>query len=225
MKKVFIVLMAISLFAACKDDKGSKKADYREKDDYSNTDGKNDDDANQTDEKSKKDDNQTDFTGGNGWTEEDKTSFFKQCMMGFGNNLELGKKVCPCALQKFAAKYSSYAEADKAPESEGRKIGQDCVRELNLDPGNNNNPINNDDQGDYSNGGWSSGEVKKFVRDCMGAAMKNGMQELDAQSYCDCVQDQIAKIYPTAAAADRMTQADLASPRIQSIINGCKPGN
>jgi hypothetical protein len=222
MKKVLIFLMALSLFAACNNDKGKmgeKKADYREKDDY----GSNDE---QTDDKSGKDDDSKDedYTSNDGWSEKDISKFNVECMSGFGNNQDLGKKICPCALEKFQKKYSSYSEVEaKSSEAEGNRIGAQCKDELGLADNNNRNNDENDngnDGADYSSGGWTSNEVQKFVKPCVKEAQKSGLEYLDAQSYCDCMQYKLAQKM-SYAEADRLTEADLKKPAMVRMIKSC----
>ena len=129
-------------------------------------------------------------------------------------------------VKKFQKKYTSYADVQaKSSEAEGKRIGAECKDELNINVTTNDNNNNNKDQDDYSNGGWSSQEVKNFVGPCVREATRKGMEELDAQSYCDCMQDKIAKIYPDARDADKLTAADLATPTMKRMIKSCLPGN
>lgn len=233
MKKLLIFLMASALFIACNNDKGSgKKADYRDKDDYSNTDDKDkdekttDDDDKQGKDKSEKNDDDNDVTS-DSWSESDNSKFTAECMTGFGNQQAIGKQVCPCALEKFQKKYTSYAEVQaKSSEAEGNRIGKQCAEELNINiSSNKDNNTTDNNQEDYSNGGWSSSEVKKFVGDCMRTAQAGGMEELDAQSYCDCMQDKLSKIYPSFKEANKLTTADLSTPSMKRMVKSCLPGN
>ena len=218
MKKLVILALAISLFAACNNDKGGKKADYREKDDYSNTDEKKTDD--QDDGKSKKDDNQGSFNGSDSWPESDKTRVLSECVAGFGSNSESGKKICPCILEKIMEKYSSYAEAEKAPASEGEKIGRDCAMQMK----SSTSQDGDDDQSSNAGAGWPESERQEFVNACVAKAKKNGMQYLDAQSYCDCMQYKLEKTYPNISDS-RLLNLNLESPAMKSMIKSCLPGN
>jgi len=213
-----ILLLATGLFAACNNDKGGKKADYREKDDYSNSGDKNTDEPN--DDKSKKDNNQGSFNGGDSWPESDKTRVLSECMAGFANNQESGKKICPCILEKIMANYSSYAEAEKAPASEGEKIGKDCAMQMK----SNTNQDGDDNQSNNTGSGWPESEVKEFVNACVAKAKKNGMEYLDAQSYCDCMQYKLEKAYPDISDS-RLQNLNLESPAMKSMIKSCLPGN
>ncbi len=235
MKKIFMVLMACTMFIACNNDKGGgKKADYRDKDDYTTTDDKDDDDDKdpddkQSDDKSKKnDDDQGDVSTNDGWLETDRNKFLTECMGSSGENQEQGKKICPCVLEKLEKKYTSLKEADaKGGEAEGRNMAIACADELNITIGNNkkNNDDNDVDQNDYSNGGWTSSQVKEFVVPCVKEALKSGkMDDLDAQSYCDCMQDKLAKMYPNAK-DPRLQTLTSSSPVLQRMAKSCLPGN
>ena len=222
MKKLLIFLISCTLFIACKNDKGGKKADYRDKDDYSTSDDKLSDD-----DSKKKDDDKSDFAsdGGN-WSASDNRKFVDECLAGFGDQQAIGKQVCACALDKFQKKYDSYAEVQaKSNSEEGSKIGKECAENLNIQtPATNTNTTNNN-QDHYSNGGWSSAEVKGFVGPCVSEAVRGGMQELDAQSYCDCMQDKLSKLYPNARDAGNLTKEDFSTPSMQRMVKGCLPRN
>ena len=223
MKKLLIFLMAFSLFAACNNDKGKldKKADYREKDDYSNTDDKNNDE--QSNDKSKKDEGTEDFTSNDGWSEKDNNKFFVDCMSGFVNNQDMGKKICPCALEKFQKKYSSYNDVEtKSNEAEGNRIGAQCKQELNID--DNNVEVDNDKSNYNADSGWPEIEIKEFVTNCVKAAEKNGMEYLDAQSYCDCMQYKLEKLYPNVRDS-RLTNLNMESSAMKKMVKSCLPGN
>jgi hypothetical protein len=226
MKKLLILLMSFSLFMACNNDKPKydrdRNADYREKDDYNNKDE-------QTDDKSRKDEdsNNDDFKSEDGWSEKDKSKFLEDCMGGFGDKQGIGKKICPCALSKYEKKYASLSEANRAGEGEAKKMGKECAEEMNINT-NNNDTDNSDNDGndnaDYSNNGWTSSQVKKFVNDCVGEAEKSGLEYLDAQSYCDCMQDKISRNL-SFAEANRLTEADLKTAAMKRMIKSCLPGN
>jgi hypothetical protein len=221
MKKLVILLLMTGLFAACNNDKGGKKADYREKDDYSNSDSKDEESG----DKSKKDDNQGNFNGGDGWTESDKTKLLSECMAGFGDKQDIGKKICPCLLEKVVQQYSSYAEAEKAPQSEGEKMGKECALELNINTNqNNSNQDADDNQPNNAGSGWPQSEVQEFVNACVAKAKKNGMKYTDAQSYCECMQYKLEKTYPNIS-DNRLQNLNLESPEMKSMIKSCLPGN
>ena len=85
MKKVLIFILAVSLFAACKNDKKAKddRSTTKEKDDYSTSDDKKDDknaDYKSTDDKKDSDDKSSrDDDNGSGWTKSDESRFMSDC--------------------------------------------------------------------------------------------------------------------------------------------------
>lgn len=75
-----------------------------------------------------------------------------------------------------------------------------------------------------SSQGWTRKQELDFVNSCVREAKKAGMKdELDAQSYCDCMQYKIEKLYPSYAEANRLTEADLKKPSMQKMIDDCLP--
>jgi hypothetical protein len=223
MKKVLIFLMALSLFAACNNDKGKmgqKKADYREKDDY----GSNDE---QTDDKSGKDDDSKneDYTSNDGWAEKDRSKFLADCMTGFEKDQGTGKKICSCVLGKIENKYSSLEEADRrGGEAEGKKMGMECAEEMNISTNQKTNTDEEDNNKDYAGSGWPESEIQAFVTNCVKTAQKKGMEYLDAQSYCDCMQYKLEKIYPNINDS-RLRNLNMESPSIKRMVESCLPGN
>jgi hypothetical protein len=212
MKIIVILLMALSLFGACNNDKGrdNKNADYREKDDY----GNNDDQSN---EKSRKDDdrNSNENTTSDGWTEKDKSKFLSDCIGGFGDKQALGKKVCACALDKFEKKYTSLDEANKkGGEADGERMGKECVNEMNINTNNddnNSNEVTDNDKSNYAEKGWPAFEVRDYVTSCVGEAIKSGMNKYDAQSYCECMQVKMEKKFPDIKVAGRLSEEEIVS--------------
>ncbi len=73
-----------------------------------------------------------------------------------------------------------------------------------------------------SSSGWSRKDELDFVNSCVREAKKGGMEELDAQSYCDCMQYKIEKLYPNINDASRLTERDLQSPSMKKMIEDCK---
>ena len=99
MKKVLIFILAVSLFAACKNDKKAKddRSTTKEKDDYSTSDDKRDDD------------------NGSGWTKSDESRFMSDCEGTAKQNVGAARanEYCDCMLQRMKKMYSSYTEADR----------------------------------------------------------------------------------------------------------------
>lgn len=46
------------------------------------------------------------------------------------------------------------------------------------------------------------------------------MEELDAQSYCDCMQDKLEKKYPNSGDPELLT-LDMDSPAMKTMVNDC----
>lgn len=225
MKKIFIFLMAVSLFIACNNDKGKldKKADYREKDDYSDNDEKKDE---QSDDKGRKNDDSenSDYTSNDGWAEKDKSKFLSDCMTGFANNQSQGKQICSCVLGKLEKKYTSLSEGDaKGGEAEGKKMAMECLQDLNIstnDDNNNNENVDNDKNNYNAGSGWPESEVKAFVTTCVKEAQKTGLEYLDAQSYCDCMQYKLEKLYPSISDS-RLTNLNMESAAMKKMAKSC----
>ena len=210
--------MAFSLFTACNNDKGAneKKADYREKDDY----GRNEE---QSDDRSRKDEDSenSDYTSNDGWSERDISKFNDECMSGFGNNQEYGKKICPCALEKFQKKYKSYSELEaKSSEAEGKRIGAQCKDELGLADNNNsnNNEDIDNDKSDYADG-WTRSDEDKFVDECFGTASKN-VGRTRANQYCDCMLAKIKKMYSSYNEAN-LKLGGMSQDQINRLAEDC----
>ena len=226
MKRLLIFLMAFSLLTACNNDKGNgrdeKRADYREKDDYGNSDD-------QSNEKSRKDDdsNSDENTSSDGWTEKDKSKFLSDCMEEAGDDQALAKKICPCALAKMEKKYSSLSEAESGGGATAKRMGKECMEELNKGTNNdddNSNEVADNDKSNNTGNGWPEVEVNAFVKECVSAAKKKGMEYLDAQSYCDCMQYKLEKLYPNVY-DKRLQSLDMESPSIKKMVQSCLPGN
>lgn len=163
------------------------------------------------------------------WSTPDIDAFEQKCLETLNGNRETAFVVCPCLLNKMQIRYGSLREMDEMSTSaEGEKMAKECMEGMPQPPAQNLDPENQQNAGDDSEystrGKWSSMEVKKFVDECVGAAEKGGMEYLDAQSYCDCMQYKIERIYPRASDADRITKADLSTPEMKKMIRSCLPG-
>jgi hypothetical protein len=224
MKKVLIFLMALSLFTACNNDKGKldKKADYREKDDY----GTNDDQSN---EKSRKDDdnNSDENTSSDGWTRSDENKFVAECADEATKNVgeTRANQYCDCMLKKIKKMYSSYNEANlklgRLSKEQIDRLAADCN---NNNEDNNNSRVEDNDKSNNGGNGWPEVEIKEFVTNCVKEAKKKGMEYLDAQSYCDCMQYKLEKLYPNVY-DKRLKNIDMESPSITRMVQSCLPGN
>lgn len=230
MKKLLILLLSFSFLLACNNNKTSdKRSDRdtsatREKDDRG---GDNDGDDKGNDGKidrnsGKYDDVVDDDEEGNhipesNWTTTDVKIFVTSCVneaVKGGMSRSVSEDYCNCMQQKLERLYPNSAQVSrfKQDSPEAIEMAQDC---LGL----------NDKKSTSSSSGWSRKDELDFVNDCVDAAEKQGMEYLDAQSYCDCMQFKIEKIYPDFRDASRLTDADLATPSMKKMIRDCLPGN
>jgi hypothetical protein len=138
MKKILIVLMALSLVIACKNDKnaGSKKTETPAADDYrSGTDNKDKKTTEEVKEKDnsggdelieeKRDNDDNNMKSAGGWPESEKTSFITSCVreaMKNGNSRQVSTSYCQCMLEKLEAKYPDINEAAQLSEIELEQV-------------------------------------------------------------------------------------------------------
>jgi len=134
MKKVLIFFLAVSLFAACNNDKNGKdtkdadktSTDSRDKDDYKK-DEKKDDDTKK--EETKSDDDSRDSED---WSKSDENKFMDDCEGTAKENVGAARanEYCDCMLEKIKKMYSSYTEADRklagSSQAEINKLAADC---------------------------------------------------------------------------------------------------
>ena len=180
--------MAVSLLTACDNNKivPDKKNDFTNDDDFNKKPKRNDDD----------------FNEGGGWSSSDKSKFNRECLSGFTeDNQALGRKICPCVLEKYQKKYSNYSEVEAAnDEAEVTRIALQCKKQLaGNDDEDNNNDINSDDD---NGGGWTKSDERKFVSECAGDASQKVGEER-ANQYCSCMLDKFKRKYSSYAAASR----------------------
>jgi|GEM_PF-6200723 len=143
MKKILVLLLSVSLFAACNDDnptrldrdKGNTR-DSRDRDDRDREGGRN-----TRDDDSRYDENDTRYAddyeqGGDerrrsnagGWTSADKKTWRTACNEQIGNSVANARELCDCVLFKLEAEYANYREADmKGGEAAGKRMMQECI--------------------------------------------------------------------------------------------------
>ena len=214
MKRLFIFLLATSLLTACKDKAKTTPEKDREKDDYGTVDENKD---------NTKDGGAFAKTGGEEWTDADKKTFYQQCETTMEGK-DVPSTFCSCVFEKAKVKYSSMKEMDeKSTEEEGKRWATACINESKGNSGDD--AVTNNTQPNNTGGGWPETEIQSFVKACVVKAQKNGLEYLDAQSYCDCMQYKIEQLYPNIADAARITEADLETPAMKKLIKGCLPGN
>lgn len=99
-------------------------------------------------------DNGNKKVGGGGWSSSDQQKFLSTCVqnaLNAGADQQTSNQHCNCTLQKIAAKYASYDEANnKLTSEEMNTLEQQCIQErtggggLGNDGGNGDNGGNND---------------------------------------------------------------------------------
>ncbi|MEI9945384.1 MAG: hypothetical protein WDN26_14350 [Chitinophagaceae bacterium] len=142
MKRIFIVLLSISLLTACnnnplvKKDKTEKedrdKEDEDEDDDYKKK-KKYDDDEDDEDYKKKKKIEDDDDDDRSKWSAADEQAFLSTCLTNARNagaDEQTSQNHCNCILEKIEKKYSDLDEANrKATKPELDAIEQKCLKE------------------------------------------------------------------------------------------------
>ncbi len=176
MRKLIIFFLAVSLFAACNNDKGKVNRDDRrsdrETDDYRNKD---------EDSKDNKDSDSRDK-----WTAGDESTFNRECektLKGKDLTDDQMNSICSCLLGKFQDKYSSYDELErKSTEEEGKAAGEACMAGITKTSEDDNS------------GSWSRSDKQQWMDVCdqsVGASMGKEKKT----EYCSCVLEQLEKRY------------------------------
>jgi len=227
MKKLLTLLLSLSLLVACKNDKtkSSSETEKTSKDDYRNedTDGdkdKKEEDNGGVDRNSGNFDDVVDddeegnhVADGAKWSSRDITGFKTQCekkAIKNGATTTEAQTYCNCMLRKLSTKYPDINDINM--EGADIKIMATQCEETAIKTSSS------------SSQGWTRKQELDFVNSCVREAKKAGMKdELDAQSYCDCMQYKIEKLYPSYAEANRLTEADLKKPSMQKMIDDCLP--
>lgn len=214
MKRLFIILTAFSLLTACNNNKPKADTGNKEKDDYLGADTKEKEDKETKDDKD--DSRNTDFASSN-WSAADLEKLEGQCAESFKDQAALGKKICPCLIEKFTKMYSSYAEMDRSTSyEEGKRLGKECRQEM--DDGVSNN------DGGLTTSNWPQSEKDDFISSCVRSAMAKGKSRAVSQSYCDCMLNRIENLYPDYNDAARLTEADV-NRIITKYKDGCLEEN
>lgn len=213
MKRLFIFLTAISLITACNNNKTKPESGTKEKDDYLGSESKDKEDKDDKEEKVEK--KNTDFASSS-WSAADLQKLEDQCAESFKDQAELGKKICPCLIEKFSKMYSSYAEMDRSTSyEEGKRLGKECRAEL--EAANNSNVTS-------SGSNWPQSEKDDFITSCVRSAMAKGKSRAVSQSYCDCMLNRIESLYPDYNDAARLTENDV-NRIIAKYKDGCLEEN
>ncbi|MCX6316166.1 MAG: hypothetical protein NTW29_02670 [Bacteroidetes bacterium] len=209
MKRLFIMLTAISLLTACNNNKPKADTGIKEKDDYLGSDSKD-----KGDKEDKEDSKNTGYSE-SAWSASDIKKLEDQCAETFKDRPEEGAKMCPCLIEKFSKLYSSYAEMDrKTSFEEGKRLGNECRKEL----GGNSGEVSN------TGSNWPQSEKDGFISSCVGSAMKKGKSRAVSQSYCDCMLNRIESLYPDYKQASNLTDAEV-DRIIEKYKDGCLEEN
>jgi len=110
--------------------------------------------------------------------------------------------------KKVEKKYPDAADADKLSlaDQDVKDMIADCRKAAGI--------------GTSSSDGWSRKDQLDFVNSCVNKVVEGGMEELDAQSYCDCMQDKLEKKYPNSGDPELLT-LDMDSPAMKTMVNDC----
>ncbi len=223
MKKLLILLLSVSLLTACKNDKTKSASDTEKtsKDDYRNGDAedkdKKDDDGDIDRNSGNYDDVVDDDEEGNHvadgakWSSRDITGFKAKCEQAAiknGATTTEAQTYCNCMLRKLSTKYPDINDINM--EGSDVKVMATQCEETAIKSTSST-----------SSAGWTRKQELDFVNSCVREAKKGGMEDLDAQSYCDCMQYKVEKLYPSYVEANRLTEADLKKPSMQKMIQDC----
>jgi hypothetical protein len=211
MKQLLMMLLALSLFAACKNDtkQKDKSSNRPEKDDYRS--------GEKETEKETENTNKTDYSSNNSdWSATDVSRFNNDCRVEMAkSNPEFADKFCPCLLDKMQAKFSSYSDMEaKGNEAEARIMGEDCAALLKR-----GNAGDNTNSGMTTGSGWPQVERRAFITSCEKKAIAGGRDKYTAQSYCACMLEKMEGDYPDINDASRLTER-----QVEAIVNKYKDG-
>jgi hypothetical protein len=123
----------------------------------------------------------------------------------------IAESYCSCMQKKIEARYPNSDDAGKFDKN------SEWAKEMAVECLGDNVPSNTSSSSKSS--GWTRKQELEFVDQCVPAAMKNGLGELDAQSYCDCMQYKIEKLYPDYGDANRLI--DMESPSMKRMVKDC----
>jgi|GEM_PF-3516026 len=173
MRKLIILFLAVSLFAACNNDKGKINRDDRrsgrESDDYRN-----------------KDEDNKDSDSRDKWTASDIRTFNRECEKTLEDKDltdDQMNTICSCLLGKFQDKYSSYDELDrKSTEEEGEAAGRECMSGITKTTEDKNSD------------GWIRSDQEQWMDVCE-TSVGTKMAKEKRYDYCWCVLEKLEKRY------------------------------
>jgi hypothetical protein len=126
MKKLLIVIVATSLFVACKD-KAAKTEEKTDKTEKTTTDTKPEPSPTEPTTTT----TTTSDDSGAGWSKAQESTFMRDCESTATPKVGAARanEYCDCMLQKIKAKYSTYAQADRelaSDEAGMNKLAAEC---------------------------------------------------------------------------------------------------
>lgn len=215
MQKLFILLLSASLLFACNNNDNKTKNSNNDKAINNGKDSGTNGNENMVNNRNeaKTDENKMTMSQ---WSSADVKEFFRKCTntaISNGADRKAAEDYCSCMQEKMEKKYpdpNDMTGIDKE-NPEVKSMADECKIATGV--------------AKKASKGWSRQQELKFVNECVNAAEKGGMEYLDAQSYCDCMQYELAKIYPNAADAEKLTEADLSTPAMKRLVNKCLPGD
>ncbi|MGQ0739760.1 MAG: hypothetical protein ACT4OJ_11915 [Bacteroidota bacterium] len=177
MRKLIILSLAVSLFAACNNDKGKVSRDDRRSDRES-------DDYRNRDEEDNTRDDRRDYSAK--WASGDVSRFNRECeqmMEDKGLTNDQMTEICSCLLGKFQDKYSSYSDLDKnSTEEEGEAAGRECMKGITKTTADDNS------------GGWTRSDQQQWMDVCE-TSVGSSMGKEKKYEYCWCVMEKLEKRY------------------------------
>ncbi|HMR92050.1 MAG TPA: hypothetical protein PKC69_07040 [Chitinophagaceae bacterium] len=219
MKQVMLFLMAAMLFAACNQNTaGDNKKPGGGLFSGGGDDEGGDDLNNNTRSKSK-----------GKWSSQDRNQFLKDCNASMPGGGQQASQICDCVLSKIEKEYSSLADADRrGGEAAGARITQACVQEIGAgdytdDESGFDDGITDDRNTPRGGGNWTAQQRKQFIEGCSVDAKRNGLSSQQANAYCGCMTDKIARQFTFAQAA-KLTANDLQTPQWQQAAAACMQG-
>jgi len=212
MRKCCIFLLAAALFFSCNYEKTGNASKEKE----SNNENKHANEA--KDKKSTglfdRDDTPDQDESSSSWKASEIREFLNSCVnkaVSKGSGKAVAEEYCSCMQKKLEKRYPDTKDLvglDLESPSITR-MAEDCRTDAQEKEGG-------------TKSGWSRADVMEFVNSCVDEAERGGMESLDAQSYCDCMQYKLEKLYPDPEDVAVMTEADFRTPSMKRMIRDCQ---
>jgi hypothetical protein len=225
MKKLLILLLSFSVLLACNNNKTSDKrgdrdtASTRDKDDR----GRGDDDGRDAGDNDGKidrnsgkyddvvdDDEEGNHVPESNWSSTDVKIFVTSCVntaVAEGMSRSVSESYCNCMQKKIERAYPNSAHVSRFDQNSAQAMewAQECLGLKSSSKSSSN--------------GWSRKDELDFVNSCVTEAESKGMESLDAQSYCDCMQYKLEKLYPDVSS---LLNLDFTSPAMKRLVRECQ---